>query len=211
DILGRGRVLAGTTTQASTLIKTGEILHAADGPTVIGELDGGLSKRSMEISSLFNSCGVETRLTSDIYGAVWMKVLVNAGINPLSALMGLTNGELVEIPEVREVMVQAVREGEAVARRLRIDLGGLDPVEKMLQTARKTYRNRSSMLQDVLRGRRTEVDAINGALADIGRRLGIYTPVNEWLTRAVKDIPMIGSSDRRFHREILVRPLQHNR
>ncbi len=211
DILGRERVLAGTTAQASTLIKIGNILHAADGPTVIGELHGGLSKRATAISSLFNSCGISTKLTDNLYGAVWMKVLVNAGINPLSALMGLTNGELIELPEVREVMVQAVREGEAVSRRLRIGLGGLDPVEKMLQTARKTYRNRSSMLQDVLRGKRTEVDSINGTLVDIGRRLGVYTPVNEWLTRSVKDIPMIGSSDRGFHREILVRPLQSSR
>ena len=208
DILGRRRVLAGTTAQASTLINMGEILHAADGPTVIGELDGELLHRSREISSLFNRCGIETTVTGDIYGAVWMKVLVNAGINPLSALMGLTNGELAEMREIREVMIRAVREGESVARRLRIDLGDLDPVENMLQTARRTRRNRSSMLQDVLRGRRTEVNFLNGTLADIGRRLGVSTPVNEWLTSAVEDTEAICLSDRRFHREILVRPLQ---
>lgn len=207
DILGRGRVLAGTTTQASTLVKIGEIIHAAEGPTVIGEIDGRMSTRVMEVSSLFNRCHVEAKVTGDIYGAIWLKVLVNAGINPLSALIGLTNGELIEIHETKEIMVQAVREGEAVARRLQIDLGDMDPVERMLQTARKTSRNRSSMLQDVLRGRRTEVDAINGALVGIGRGLGVDTSVNEWLVRAVSEIPLIGSSDRRFHREILVRPV----
>ncbi len=145
-IISRQRALAGVTTQASTIIDTGEIIQTPAGLTIIGELDGRLYTRSMEIASIFNECNIKTKVSGSMFDGVWMKVLFNAGINSTSALTALTNGELTEIPEVSKVIFQAVKEGEVVARRLQVNLGGIDPIERMLQTALKSYRNKSSML-----------------------------------------------------------------
>jgi len=203
-IVGGSRVVGGVTTQASTLLKTGEVFHAAKGVTVVGELSGEFSERVLMIAETFSRCGIEVEVTSKIHSAVWLKTLVNAGINPLSALTGLKNGQLLEIPEVREFMVQAVLEGVRVAERLKVDLGGVDPVELMLKIAETTYHNRSSMLQDVLRGKRTEIEAVNGALASLGRSLGVETPVNKWLAEAVEDLQKISTQGVERHMEIEV-------
>jgi 2-dehydropantoate 2-reductase len=113
---------------------------------------------------------------------------VNVGINPLTALNGLRNGELLDHPDIMEIMRGAVEEALRVAEALGVDLGEGDHVERVFGVARATASNRSSMLQDIERGRRTEIDALNGAIVDSARRLGLDVPVNETLTAAVKGL-----------------------
>jgi len=191
EVAGRSRVLGGTTSHGSTLIGPGEIYHAGTGPTVIGELDGAITPRLRRIVEVLDGAGIETEVSSDIEGAIWSKVLVNVGINTLTALTGMRNGELLRMPEIRTAMRRAVEEALEVAAAKGIGIEMDDPVARVYEVARATADNISSMLQDVQRGRRTEIDALNGAVVELGHRLGIDTPVNEALTAAVKGLESV--------------------
>ena len=193
EAVGRDRVIPGTTAHGCTLIGPGEIFHAGSGLTIIGELDGRVTERTRSIQDALEGAGIETRISETIRGALWSKVLVNVGINPLTALNGLRNGELLDHPDIMEVMRGAVEEAVRVAEALGVDLGEGDHVEKVYEVARATASNRSSMLQDVERGRRTEIDALNGAIVDSARRLGLDVPVNETLTAAVRGLEIARS------------------
>lgn len=188
ETVGRDRVIPGTTAHGCTLIGPGEIVHAGSGPTIIGELDGRVTERVRGIRDALEGAGFETMISEAIRGALWSKVLVNVGINPLTALNGLRNGELLDHPDIMEVMRGAVEEAVRVAEALGVDMGEGDHVEKVYDVARATAVNRSSMLQDVERGRRTEIDALNGAIVDSARLLGLDVPVNETLTAAVRGL-----------------------
>jgi 2-dehydropantoate 2-reductase len=184
EVVGNHRVVVGVTAQGSTLLGPGEIRHAGGGATTIGELNGAKTSRILRIKEAFNRAGLVTEVSAGILDAVWSKVLVNVGINALTALTGFRNGELLAFPEIRGVMRRAVLEAQEVAEAKGVRIGG-DPVEKVYEVAEATAANRSSMLQDIDRCRRTEIGALNGAIVEMGRRLGIDTPVNEALTAAV--------------------------
>jgi len=185
------RVVRGVTSHGSTLLGPGEIYHAGSGHTTIGELDGSITQRIQEIRDVLDSAGIATDVSGNVMGALWNKVFANVGINPLTALTGLRNGELLEHPEIKEVMRRAVEEAYEVAVAMGIDVGEGAPVEGVYEVASITYENKSSMLQDVERGRRTEIDALNGAIVDLGKVHGVETPVNETLTAVVKGLERV--------------------
>ena len=191
EVAGSTRVVGGCTSQGSTLLGPGEIYHAGRGSTTVGELDGTITARARRISEVFTGAGIETEVSPNIEGAIWSKVLVNVGINALTGLTGMKNGELLHVPEIKALMRQAVEEAWEVAAAMgvRIDLD--DPVARVYQVAEATADNTSSMLQDIQRGRPTEIDALNGAIVDLGDRLNIDTPVNEALTAAVKGLEKV--------------------
>jgi len=188
EAVGAGRALGGTTSHGSTLVGPGEIRHAGVGPTVIGTLDGGSRSMAETAADMFNGAGLQTRVSGDVRGDIWGKVLVNLGINALTALTGLRNGQLLEIPELRLLMRLAVEEGMMVAEADGVDLGPLNHLAHVYEVAEATGANRSSMLQDVDRERRTEIDALNGAVVGLGEKLGVKTPVNRALTALVKGL-----------------------
>ena len=188
EVAGSDRVIPGTTAHGCTLIGPGEIVHAGRGPTIIGELNGRETERAREIRDVLMGAGIETEISRNITGALWSKVLVNVGINPLTALNGIKNGELLDDPEIKETMREAVEEAIMVAEAIGIDLGPKDHVKQVYDVARATAMNKSSMLQDVERGRKTEIDALNGAVVRLAKTLGLDTPVNDALTAAVKGL-----------------------
>jgi 2-dehydropantoate 2-reductase len=182
------RVLGGTTSHGSTLVGLGEIFHAGVGPTLIGMLDEVSRSMADRVAKMFNDAGLQTRLIDDMLSVIWDKVLVNLGINALTALTGLKNGQLLEVPELKRLMCFAVEEGVRVAEIEGIDLGPTDHVSHVFEVAKATGTNRSSMLQDVDRGRKTEIDALNGSVMRLGKKLGVETPVNQVLTALVKGL-----------------------
>jgi len=119
---------------------------------------------------------------------LWGKLIVNAGINPLTAILGVPNGVLLERPHARALMRATVMEAVAVAHARGVTLPYPDPVAAVEQVAHKTGSNRSSMLQDVTRGAPTEIDAINGAIVGEGREVGVPTPINETLWRLIHSV-----------------------
>jgi len=187
-VLGKGRVLAGVTNQGSTLLKPGYILHGGRGDTAIGELSGGRSERAEKVAAVLNRAGFPTHVSAEIWNNVWGKLLVNVGVNALTAITRLRNGVLVEQAEAREILRGAVEEAALVAERKGIQLPYTDPAGKVEDVCRTSKLNFSSMLQDVVNRRETEVDFINGAVVREGKKLGIQTPINWMLTALVKTL-----------------------
>ena len=173
---------------ASTYLGPGRMLYAGRGETAIGEMRGGRSPRAEKIAAAFNKAGLSTHVAEEIWNEVWGKLLVNAGVNPLTAITRLANGVMVDHAESREVMKGIVLEGQRVAVAKGIRLPYTDAVKKVEEACVATRPNHSSMLQDVLAQRETEVDFINGAIVREGERLGIETPVNRTITSLVKTI-----------------------
>jgi 2-dehydropantoate 2-reductase len=120
--------------------------------------------------------------------------MINAGINPLTALLRVPNGALPELLEAWSLAVAAAAEVQAVARAMGLAVTG-DPEERLLRVCRATAKNRSSMLQDVLAGRTTEIESLNAQVAARGQALGVPTPVNDLLTRLIRALD--GSSSLR--------------
>jgi len=181
--LGWERVGQGVTMLGATLLGPGHVRHAGQGPTIFGAAPDRGSATAL--AGLFAACGLPAELTDDLEALVWGKLVVNAGINALSALLRVPNGALAEIPQARALAERAAAEAAAVATARGVRLPYADAQAHTLAVARATGANRSSMLQDVLRGSPTEVDAINGAVAREGRRLGVPTPVNALLAELV--------------------------
>jgi len=179
--------LRGVTSNGSLLVKPGVIAHTGRGDTILGEQDGRVTQRMKRIADTFTQAGLNTRITDNIQGVVWMKTLVNSGINPFGALTGMTNGELIREPSLKGLMIRTVEEGVRVAEKMGINLEG-DPVDLTLQTAERTANNRNSMLQDILRSKRTEIDFINGAISEQGRRNRVPTPINDVLTGLIRTL-----------------------
>jgi len=152
--------------------------------TIIGEMDGSVSGRVRKFADALTGCGVHTEISSNIKREIWRKAVVNAAINPLTAILGCRNGYLLENEHARKLMEGICREGMAVAGGLGVDIG--DAVEKAMEVARLTADNQSSMLQSLLRKRRTEIDFINGEIVRAGEREGVETPLNSIIVSLVK-------------------------
>ncbi|MBI5143872.1 MAG: 2-dehydropantoate 2-reductase [Candidatus Omnitrophica bacterium] len=188
DHFGPEKVIAGITNHGSTLLGVGRVRHAGRGDTIIGKADGKVTSALRNIANLLTKAGFETKVSKDIDSVIWSKLIINVGINALTAITHLNNGRLTEYEEARELLRSAVQEAVRIVKRKRIKLAYDDPIQKVESVCKATATNVSSMLQDVLNHKRTEIDFINGAIVRQGRSLGIPTPVNGVLTNLVKTI-----------------------
>jgi 2-dehydropantoate 2-reductase len=136
-----------------------------------------------DLAQALQRAGITVRRVDDIEPELWKKLAVNCAINPLTALRGVPNGALLEQADTRALMTAAADEVAAVAAARGTPIA--DAAGAALEIARVTAGNRSSMLQDLERGARTEIDALSGAVVREGRRLGVAVPVNERLWRDV--------------------------
>ncbi|MEI7771010.1 MAG: 2-dehydropantoate 2-reductase [Chloroflexales bacterium] len=191
--LGDDRAGQGVTSMGGTLLGPGRVRHAGVGPTVFSSAPSRPAADAM--ADLFRRCGLPAEVSDDIDSLLWGKLLVNAGVNALTALLRVPNGVLADLPQARDLLARAVGEAAAVAAARGVRLPYADPLGHVLAVARATGANRSSMLQDVLRGGQTEVATINGAVVREGARLGVPTPVNSALLALVEALD--ASADRR--------------
>jgi 2-dehydropantoate 2-reductase len=186
--VGPARALAGATSHGVTFLEPGRIHHAGVGTTVVGPASPAGMGLAQQLAQALTACGLKAEASGDIRAELWAKVIVNAGINPLTAITGLRNGALLEVPALKELMESVVREAAGVAEAAGIALPPGDPVERARRVAQLTAPNKSSMLQDIERGRQTEVDAICGAIVGRARGLGLRAPLNAALLALVKGI-----------------------
>ncbi|MFH1217697.1 MAG: 2-dehydropantoate 2-reductase [Pseudomonadota bacterium] len=180
----------GVTALGATLFAPGRVCHGGEGMTrigFVGPVGRENQQRLEEVAALFRRAGMATERVENIVDVIWAKLLVNLGINALTVLYDCPNGALLAIGEARKTLIAAVREGEEVARALGIRVGD-DPVNRTLAVCRATADNISSMLQDVRKGKPTEIDAINGALLAKAEALGIDVPVNRELVGKVREL-----------------------
>jgi 2-dehydropantoate 2-reductase len=180
----RNEVLAGSTTEGALLLSPGSVRHTGTGSTIIGALQPGDSGNSSRIKIAFNRAGFPTKTSSNIGGVLWAKAIVNAAINPLSALTRLPNGVLVKNAAIQEIALRVIDEGILVSRAARIRLVG-NPRKLWRRILLSTKTNESSMLQDIERGKMTEIRQLNGAILSHGKKTRIKTPVNGILTKLV--------------------------
>jgi len=188
EVVGNDKVIAGVTNLGVTLLETGKAKLAGKGETVIGRLDGKMTVMMRSIREIFNKCGLETKISRDIKGLLWSKLIINVGINALTAITRMNNGRLMEFEGTRRIMREAVTEAIRVAKRKRIKLTSDDPLAKVEAVSEATAANTSSMLQDILHNKRTEIDFINGVIVRQAQELRIPVPVNQTLVDLVKTI-----------------------
>jgi 2-dehydropantoate 2-reductase len=136
--------------------------------------------------ALFERAGLDVDIVDEVSGLVWDKLAVNAAVNPLTALLRVPNGALVESEWARRLMGQAAQEVAAVTAAQQITLRFPDAAGRVEQAARLTASNHSSMLQDVLRHAETEIEAICGAVVRAGETWGVPTPVNRLFYELIK-------------------------
>lgn len=181
------RVVGGVTTHGATLEAPGVVRHAGAGDTTVGAI-GPEPAPAREAADALADSGIPTTVTERIRGEIWAKIVVNAGINPVTAITGLPNGALLEDPELEATMEAAAGEAAAVAEAQDATLPATDLVDRTREVARRTAENTSSMLQDIQRGRRTEIDAISAEVARRARDHGLEAPVNRTLAALVQGI-----------------------
>jgi 2-dehydropantoate 2-reductase len=181
--VGPERLLAGVGLLGVTAQEEGRIIYAGRGVIYLGAPAG--SKVSgtevAAVVNLFRRAGLSCQDREDIETVLWEKLVINVGINPLTALLRVPNGVLLQLPEAWEVAVAAAVEAQEVGQAAGLTLSG-DPAALLRQVCTATAGNRSSMLQDILAGRPTEIEALNAQVATRGRALGLPTPVNNLLT-----------------------------
>ena len=182
--LGVGRVGQGVTALGGTLLGPGRVRHAGTGPTSLSIAPD--PQRAAALATLLTASGLPTTVSANVEALVWGKLVVNVGLNALTALLRVPNGVLAATPTARALVALAVDEAVAVAAARGVMLPYADPVAHVLAIAAATGANRSSMLQDTLRGTTTEIATINGALVREGVRLGVPTPFNAMLTALVE-------------------------
>jgi 2-dehydropantoate 2-reductase len=180
------RVVAGTTAHGVTFEAPGVVRHAGIGDTVLGAWSHIEESDLVRLRDLFADVGIVAHVTSDVISELWSKLVVNASINPLAALAGVPNGRLVRDKRLLEILELVCREAAAVAK---AEGARIDPDElrhRTLLVAKRTASNRASMLQDLERNRRTEIDAITGSILRAAERHRIPVPVNRTLYALVR-------------------------
>ncbi|MDD2422439.1 MAG: ketopantoate reductase C-terminal domain-containing protein, partial [Heliobacteriaceae bacterium] len=150
-----------------------------------GELDGRLSPRLHNLVAVFDRAGLNPEASTEPLKLIWDKLFVNVGINALTAIANVKNGQLLAIPPLTKLLEQAVTEANQVATKAGVKFSP-DPVSRTKEIARLTATNISSMRQDILQGRPTEVAMMNEAIIRLGHHYGVPTPVNETLTYLVQ-------------------------
>lgn len=182
-ILGEDRVVQGITTTGATLLGPGHVRPGGEGAITVEDHPG-----LQPLIERLRAADFKVERVPDIEELLWRKLVVNVAINPLTAILGVPNGELLNRPSALQLMAYAVQEVKRVAQAEGFEIALDDAMAVAENVARKTARNRSSMLQDVSRGAPTEIDVICGAVIRIGERHGIATPVNRTLYLFVKSL-----------------------
>jgi 2-dehydropantoate 2-reductase len=182
------RVLRATTCMGALRVAPGVVEATGCGLTEIGSRFPENYAYVLEMTEMLRKCGFDVRASDNIEGVVWTKTLVNCGINPVGALTGFKNGEVYKNPQLRKLVIQLVEEAVEIVDALGIELTTEDPVRYALGTAKATGDNINSMLQDIMAGKRTEIDSITGEIIRLGKELGIETPSNESVYALVKAI-----------------------
>eukprot|EP01125_Pyxidicula_operculata_P007139 TRINITY_DN242_c1_g1_i3.p1 TRINITY_DN242_c1_g1~~TRINITY_DN242_c1_g1_i3.p1 ORF type:complete len:472 (-),score=107.31 TRINITY_DN242_c1_g1_i3:157-1572(-) len=178
------RIMQSVTDQGAMIMGPGEVCHTGIGTTTIAG-----NPNSEEDIIMFNSflhTGMDTKIDPNLESVTWGKLVVNAAINPLTALLNLENGQLITHPKAREMLKRATDEVVCVAKARGIKLPYEDALAKVESVAMKTAQNKSSMLVDVLRGEQTEIDSINGFVVREGEKLGVDVSFNKNLLKQIQ-------------------------
>jgi 2-dehydropantoate 2-reductase len=183
------RVMRGTIVTAGAVTAPGVVRYDAPGDSWIGPYEprpAGADEIAL-LARLLNEGGLTTHAVADARGPQWTKVVFNAATSPLSALTGLTVGQVCTDPELRREVGRLIDEATAVCAAAGITLTR-DPAEAVDEAIREAFWHKPSMLQDVIARRPTEIDVLNGGVAAEGRRRGVPTPGHDAMVALVRGL-----------------------
>jgi 2-dehydropantoate 2-reductase len=188
---GKDKIIGGMAIFGAVLPEPGNVkVTVIASETLVGEPDGPLTSRVKDIADMLDGAGIPTKASDNIMRDIWHKALYNIALNPLSAIFGVSYGEIADNPHTRWLVKQMISEAFEVARASGQSLG-MNTADEYLeilwnQKLPPTRNHRSSMLQDIQRGKKTEIDYINGAIIRLGAEYGIETPYNSAVVSLVK-------------------------
>jgi 2-dehydropantoate 2-reductase len=186
-LAGEERVLMGVTYHSATVLGPGRVLHAGQGPTFVGPLAGAPDRARPFVEALIGA-GLEVTLSDNVRREIFQKLLLNICTLPTSGLLRFGACELVEHEGTKSLMRALLEEGVAVARAHGVAVDVEERWSTITGLLGRVGRSKSSMLQDVEAGRRTEIDVINGAVVKLGEDKGVPTPHNRTMTWLVKSL-----------------------
>lgn len=190
SVVGESKVLVGLTYHSATLVAPGRVKHPGVGMTYMGELDGSLSPRLGAAADAFRSAGFEVTVSDRVLDEVWKKLALNVCTLPTAALLRYFAHELNQHEGTRALMAGLLREVVAVAKAQGIALDYDERWTAITGLLDRAIGAKASMLQDVEARRRTEIDVINGAIVEAGKRHGVPTPLNDcmvWLVKSLEE------------------------
>lgn len=179
---GSRRILAGSTSEAATLMAPGQVRYAARGKTTFGAWDGCATLKALD---LLSKAGFKATITENVAETLWWKAVISAAINPLTAVLNVPNGTLLEIPESRAILRGLAEEAVTVAR-IEGHPFGRNMAETVEHICATTRENISSMLQDIRNGKQTEIEAISGEILRRAATGGLSLPRTQVIYRLVR-------------------------
>lgn len=184
--LKKEQIIAGTTTNGAIFDSPGVINHTGEGYTYIGEINGGITQRIKKITNVFNIAGIKTKTSKDILKEIWIKAIVNSCINPLTAFFEIENGYLIENKILEKILEKICEESTKIANTQGFIFSSEEMIRNTKHVIMDTKKNRSSMYQSLIMGKKTEIDSINGKLVEIGKKNKANFSLNEILINLVK-------------------------
>lgn len=185
--LSEDQILYGITTIGASKENPSTVRFGGQG---IIEFGGSSKEAIIRLSAMLQNAGLDFSVTDTPANSVWQKALINAGINPIAAILSITNGEILNNPYSMKLQEMIIREGAAAAQAVGIIINAEDMIKRTIDVCRKTSSNRCSMLQDITNKRRTEIDYINGKIIDILSKSGISAPYNESVYSLIKALEL---------------------
>ncbi len=190
EVFPNNPAVAGTMGCGASVESAGRILHRGWGTNYIGQSkDANAQEKLLEFIELLNQSELETELAEDVQTVIWNKLFVNVAFNSLTALTRLRNGDILNTEEGQKLLRSMVTEAVQVAKAEGVSVDVQQTIAKCIKMGKEDVAaNKSSMLMDILHKRKTEIDAINGAVAKLGKHHGIQTPYHELITGIIKVI-----------------------
>jgi 2-dehydropantoate 2-reductase len=188
------RVVGSLAYFATTIAEPGVIQHVEGNRISLGELDGSRSERCRQIADALSTAGFRAPTTTRIRHEIWVKLLGNVAFNPISVLTGATIIEMVRHPDVSTLVREIMREAEAVANGLGVELP--ISIDQRMAGAEKVGAHKTSMLQDLEAGRPMELEAVVGSVLEIAERLGLRTPAMRAVYSCAKLLDQLRTEDR---------------
>lgn len=188
EMLPENPIYRAITTEAAEVVFPGTIKHVAFGKTSFGTIMGNGNGFGTRVKDILSSSGFKVKETNDIHIRMWYKLLANAAICPLGAILHVKNGEIIQRPSFKRIFDTIIEEGIALANIYLPDEDFSQTRDFILNIIEKTSENKCSMLQDIERGRRTEINFLNGFIARESRKKGLKAPINAIITDLVRYI-----------------------
>ena len=171
-------VLRGITTAGVTFLEPGKINCSN-----IGDISLENSPVSGSIADIFNKAGLKAEISEDIKKRIWIKLIANCVMNPLSAILKIKNGELIKMPDLIKLVINEI---VRVAEKEGLKFNNDEVFDLVVKVIKDSAENKSSMLQDILKCKKTEIDFMNGKVVELGKKYKVATPVNEMIVSMVK-------------------------